>query len=228
MNASPEIEMPDAEHWDESDQVVIKEIQVQKKRRDRFSVFSKNGFMFGLSTDTYIKHPLTSGQVLSRNDVKQILEAEHRVRITSSLLQLISRRAHSRKELYQKAKKKNHNSTIINSILDEFEEKGWIDDKGFAFSFAKEKAHLKAWGPKKIHQHLLQKGIPQAIADEVISRAIPHDEALQTCLKLLLKKKWYFDKTEDKYKRKQKMMAFLMQRGFTSQLCLKAIEQSLN
>ena len=228
MNASPEIEMPDAEHWDESDQVVIKEIQVQKKKRDRFSVFSKNGFMFGLSTDTFIKHPLSSGQLLSRSDVQQILETEHRVKIQASLLQLISRRAHSRKELYQKAKKKGHNSAIINSILDEFEEKGWIDDEGFAFSFAKDKGQLKAWGPKKIQQHLLQKGIPQRIAEEAIAHAIPQDEALQTCLKLLLKKKWYFDRTEDKYKRKQKMMAYLMQRGFTSPVCMKAIEQSLN
>ncbi|MDR9388137.1 MAG: RecX family transcriptional regulator [Balneolaceae bacterium] len=220
-------EMPGPEHWDDEDQVTIKEIQVQKKKRDRFSVFSEQGFLFGLSTDTFIKHPLSAGQILHRKDVLKILETEHRFTVQASLLQYISRRAHARKELLQKAQKKGYDTSIIDSILDDFEHKGWIDDQQFAESFAKDKAKFKSWGPQKIQQHLVQKGIEKHTADDAIAAAIPEDEALQTCLKLLLKKKWYFEKTEDKHKRKQKMMAYLMQRGFTPQLSLQAIEQSL-
>jgi regulatory protein len=228
MGQSFDTELPGPEHWDEEDQVVIKDIQVQKKKRDRFSVFSEHGFLFGLSTDTFIKHPLSSGQTLHRSDVLRILETEHRITVQASLLQFISRRAHARKELVQKARKKGYNEDIINSILDDFEQKGWINDLDFANSFARDKAQFKSWGPQKIQQHLVQKGIKRHVADEAVASAIPQEDALNTCLKLLLKKKWYFDKTEDKIKRKQKMMAYLMQRGFTSQVCLKAIEQSLH
>tara|TARA_A100001015_G_scaffold233348_1_gene264519 strand:+ start:3360 stop:4046 length:687 start_codon:yes stop_codon:yes gene_type:complete len=228
MDASLKTEMPGPEHWNEEDQVTIKEIQVQKKKRDRFSVFSEQGFLFGLSTETFIKHPLSSGQSLHRSDVQRILETEHRFTVQASLLQYISRRSHARKELLQKAQKKGPDTALIESILDDFEGKGWIDDQQFAESFARDKARFKSWGPQKIQQHLVQKGIERHVVDEAIAAAIPREEALQTCLQLLLKKKWYFDKTEDKFKRKQKMMAYLMQRGFTSHVCLKAIEQSLH
>lgn len=227
MGASLQTEMPGPEHWNEADQITIKEIQVQKKKRDRFSIFSDQGFLFGLSTDTFIKHPLSSGQTLHRSDVQEILETEHRFTVQASLLQYISRRAHTRLELFQKAQKKGYDPIIIESILDDFEQKGWIDDKSFAESFARDKARFKSWGPQKIQQHLVQKGIDRIIANQASANAIPSGDALQTCQKLLLKKKWYFDKTEDKIKRKQKMMAYLMQRGFTTQTCLKAIELSL-
>lgn len=108
------------------------------------------------------------------------------------------------------------------SLLDEFEERGWLSDQRFSAAFVRSRAG-RGLGPLRLTQELRQKGVS---ADE-IRQALNECEfdwfelALQTA-----QRKYRPDSADRKDPRKQKaaLTRFLMYRGFDSEQIRYALE----
>ncbi|MBZ2168218.1 regulatory protein RecX [Marinobacter sp. F4216] len=80
----------------------------------------------------------------------------HKARSTA--LRLLARREHSRLELSLKLRQRRIETPVIESVLDEYEQEGWLDDSRFADVYARQRMDL-GYGPLRILSELQQRGV---------------------------------------------------------------------
>ncbi|WP_430461421.1 regulatory protein RecX [Thalassolituus sp. LLYu03] len=125
---------------------------------------------------------------------------------------LLSRRDHSRTELFRKLSVKAASAEELNSLLDELAERRWQSDERFAESFVNSRTQ-RGQGPVRMRQELRGKGV----ADSDIRQVMDEQEtdwrlqALETARRRLGSHYSLSDPKE-----LAKLHRFLAYRGFTS------------
>lgn len=148
---------------------IISGIQVQKNNATRFSLFADDKFLVGVSEATLTHLNLRKGVEITPSLFDRILDSEEESAARDYFFRILSRRDHSRKELRDKAFKKGYSGNYIEVLLDEFEQKEYIDDRKFALKYTADKFEFNNWGPYKIRTQLFKKGISKSVAEECIS-----------------------------------------------------------
>ncbi|MEX0610059.1 MAG: RecX family transcriptional regulator [Balneolaceae bacterium] len=202
-------------------------IQVQKKNKSRFSLFVQDEFLIGVSDSVLTKFNIYKGVKITPSFFHEILEAEEKWAAREYMFRILTRRDHSRKELKTKAYKKGLSGDFIDEILDEFEQKEYINDSKFALKYATDKFEFNDWGPYKIKTELAKKGISKNVAEEVASKVFGSDEIKDSLQKLVLKKRKRFQR-EPAQKRRKKVFDFLMRKGYDSTSILKHLNELLD
>lgn len=209
----------------------ITEISPQKKKRERYNLFVEGNFLMGISEESLLRFGLGKGDRITPALFRKLQEAEGRGAVKSYMLKMLARRDHSRRELREKAGRKDLNGEYIGEVLDELERQGLIDDAGFAEKFASDKFGLNRWGPAKIKSHLYRKGISRGDIDRAI-RAVFGDRELEETLRdLVLKRKRHFLREDDPLKRKKKIFDYLARKGFkpgTIHSCLDELVKAVS
>jgi regulatory protein len=194
--------------------VQITAIEIQKKNPNRVSVFGDTKFLFGLSLHASQKIGLHVGFELNEESFHEIEMVGHYDSIRTWLLLLLGKRAYSRYQLFEKCKKDGYPQTVTNQILDEFEERGWLNDESFARAYANDKFRFQKWGPQKIRIILRQKGISDTISRSVTSELIDKTDQIEMLRLLIDKKKNHFLREPDFLKRKKKVLDYLLRKGY--------------
>lgn len=205
--------------------LTITTIQPQKSNKDRFSLFHEDRFLIGISAQTLTDFSLRKGTECTHELYRRLKRSEDIHAIREACLRYLSRRDHASFELKQKLQKKDYETSNIELVIEEFVDKGWIDDSKFSSSFATEKAELNKWGPQKIRAALYKKGLPKKSIESGIEYAFENLQAHKICVDLALKRKKQFARESDSYKREQKIYRFLAGRGFNSEDIQKALPQ---
>jgi len=203
----------------------ITSVLPQKKNRDRYSIFIDGEFVIGVSESTLLEFGIEKGLELTPALLGKLRSAEGREAVKSYCLRRLGQRDHSRKELFDKARKKDYPSDIVNGVLDELEAKGYLDDRSFARKFASDKSRLNNWGPAKIKAHLFKKGITESAADEGIDRAFDSEEVKETLFELVEKKRRRFLREENLLKRKKKIFDYLRRKGYRTDSIFEVLDE---
>lgn len=206
----------------------ITSISVQKKNKERYSIYVEEGFLVGVSESTLIDLNLAKGVEVTPQLFQKIEREEGRYAIKSYLLKLLGRRDHARKELLTKARKKDYPEEIVKSILDELEEKGYLNEESFAEKFTADKFNLNQWGPSKIKAHLYKKGISKHVIEKSISDYFQDLELRETYKNLVLKRKRRFLKEDNLLKRKKKIFDYLNRKGFKPNSIFKHMDELMD
>ncbi|PSF14395.1 recombinase RecX [Marinobacter fuscus] len=131
-------------------------------------------------------------------------------RARSTALRLLARREHSRSELALKLRQRDIPSATIDSVLDDYEQEGWLSDERFADVFARQKMD-QGYGPLKIEADLQQKGVcrmPECL------QSIPEEVWVERAAEARIKR---FGKVLPRnLSEKARQFRFLARRGFTS------------
>jgi len=85
----------------------IIDIQVQKRRKNRRSIFLDDGSVFGISEDVFFSIPVQIGDTLTDQQLDDILVADYQQKIMDVALNLLSYRMRSKAELIRRLKRKN-------------------------------------------------------------------------------------------------------------------------
>jgi regulatory protein len=202
----------------------ITSISVQKNNKERYSIFVDEEFLLGVSEQTLLKFNLAKGVDITHALLRKLQREEGRFKVKSYMVKLLGRRDHARKELFTKAIQKDYPKEVIENVLDELQDKGFINDRGFAEKFASDKSQLSKWGPAKIKAHLYKKGIPKSVAEQSIEKAFENINLKETFLDLVLKRKRRFLREEDPYKRKKKVFDHLARKGYRSSSIYKHLD----
>ncbi len=196
-------------------------ISVQKKNKYRYSVFVEDKFLVGVSDSTLTKFNLTKGVLITPLLLDELIRSEDSWRIREYLIGLLSRRDHARSELKTKALRKDYPAQEIETILDELEEKGYINNSAFARKFVHDKFEFNKWGINKIRIELLKKGITESDISKALSE-LDDREVLETIRHLVEKNRKKFLRA-DPHKRKKKVFDFLLRKGYDSTIIMKSI-----
>jgi regulatory protein len=205
----------------------ISEIQVQKKNSSRYSLFVDNQFLIGVSDSTLTKLNLKKGVEITPFLLDQIARQEDQWAAREYMFRILSRRDHSRKELKDKAYKKGYSGGFIEEILDEFEQKEYIDDRKFAKKYAADKFEFNDWGPYKIRTQLFKKGISKSVVEQVVQDTFGNEAIKESMILLITKKKRRYQR-EPEDKRRKKVFDFLMRKGYDTENILKHMDKLLD
>lgn len=207
--------------------------RVVRKDEKNVSVYFDDGQRLILSEDTFYNSGLRKGDEISEDRFSFFVEQNILYHIKQRALLFLGRRFHSEKELLLKLKSKLYDERLIKLVLNDLKEKSFINDQIFANHFVEEKLKKKSWGKNKIRAALFNKGVSGAIIDETLALFDSHLDQNEAAF-LLAKKKYENLKSRepDERKLKQKIISFLLSRGFefeiTSEVVNRIIKQDFD
>ncbi len=116
----------------------------------------------------------------------------------------------------------NRNALIAHLITNNY-----LNESRFASAFVSGKFRIKKWGKIKIKQHLKSKQISEPLIKEGF-KEIDYDEYISTLIHHIKRK--YIDlKTErNSYKKKAKVMLFVLSKGFEQNLIFEHYETAIS
>jgi len=136
---------------------------------------------------------------------------------------LLSRRAHSTKELRDKLYKRDYSKSDIDTVLAECERLGLLNDELFANDYAAELSG-QGKGRFKVKMKLRNKGLSDEYIEKALEKIVDNEEenaeqALKGKLRSLIHE-------DDINKRRQKAYRFLAYRGFSSDIITKLMDKT--
>ena len=129
--------------------------------------------------------------------------------IYNKALDLLSRREHSRKELFLKLINRFESQEEINLTLNKLEGKNLLSDSRFAEEYVQAR-RKKGFGPIKISAELEKRGVYEML----ISKEIDKFDDWEKIAELSFKKKFPDGVSKD-FRKLQKQKNFLSNKGFT-------------
>jgi regulatory protein len=126
-----------------------------------------------------------------------------------------------RRKLYEKGIAEAQIEKLTQFLLRE----KFIDEERYARAFARGKFRLKKWGRNRIRMELKMRQVPEDLIRKGLLEIDP-TEYYDTLLSET-EKKWEKTKEPDLYKKRFKVVGYLMQRGFEQDLVQEAIDSLL-
>jgi regulatory protein len=126
-------------------------------------------------------------------------------------------------DVKQKLSEWKASEKTIESIIKQLEEEDLINEERFAVSFALGKLRNNKWGRNKIFYALMQKHIPELYVQMGLAE-IDTEEYNEILRKILHSKKI---KESNEYRRNQKLVKHVMQKGFQADLAWKILREEI-
>ena len=112
----------------------------------------------------------------------------------------------------------------VEEVITELIITNFLNEERFAMSYVSGKFNIKKWGKIKIKQGLKLKKVPEKMIIKALN-SIDYDKYLQTILAAAEKKSAVLVEN-DKYKRKYKLVTYLMGKGFESNLISEVLKNN--
>ncbi|MCD7856119.1 MAG: RecX family transcriptional regulator [Clostridiales bacterium] len=201
--------------------MIITDIQKQKHKEGRYSVFIDGEFAFGIDGVDLLWYKLETGKVVSPELLNEITVTNAYIKAKNSALKFLGYRMRSRKEIEDRLKRDEFSPSIIEKTLSFLEEYGYIDDEAFAKAYIEEKKKLNGYGIVRLKSELYKKGIDRSIIDSLTDLMTEGEEEL---IEKALYKKLKGEKITDR-KQRQKLLGYLLRKGFGYEPSLSVIEK---
>lgn len=175
----------------------------------RLSVFSDGEYLFTVEPDIWYSMGFTDGEDITCEQLQEFKNTVMNRTAYSQALRLLTMRAHSSQELYNKLLKK-HTPGAADFAIERCRELGFIDDGDFAAEYALELAEKKQYGPHRIKSALIAKGIDRENIEKALeSLEVDYSESIMNIIE-----KKYSDCLSDESGRR-KTVAALTRLGYS-------------
>jgi regulatory protein len=188
----------------------ITAIKQQVKNPERVSIFVDSKYEFSLSLDELVKYKLKNNDELDKADVKKYKKISADGKLRARALEWLMNRPHSEREFRDYLYRKKTEPEQTDSLVDEFTQKGYLDNAKFALWFTELQAR-RGKSDRAIRAELFRKGIGREVVDESIPKSAGEETAR---LKSMIEKK----RRLSRYKNDpQKLAKYLTSQGFSWQ-----------
>ena len=203
----------------------ITEISVQKKNKNRCNIYIDNVFAFGVSNELIYKENLKVGMIVDEEKLKKIAYEENLINCKETSLKIIERSYKTKKEMIKRLLEKGYALEEINETLKFLEEYNFINDESYAKAFINDRT--KTQGKQKIKYALKNKGVSDEIIEEELSKLDMEKEKENANILALKKYSILIKRESDKYKLKEKIIRFLISRGYDYEVAKDAVNETL-
>jgi len=201
----------------------ITKIERASKNKPYYHLYADDLLLMTVRVETLLHFCLQTGMEASDAFLQEVHAYDQLQRCLEQGYRFLSRRGHFQKELRRKLRLKGYDSEVINKALQYLENKGYLNDAQLLTLFVQDAIHLKRYGPNLIKSKLFERGLPDAAIDQALKTHYPPELQHQICQELA-NKKWSILKKSTKPNIRQKLGAFLQQRGFTWETIQPIIE----
>lgn len=193
----------------------ITAIKAQVKNPDRVSIYIDDAYSFSLTPNQLLEQKLYVGLELDEVRLADLKKASDYGKLYERLLKYALLRPHSTREMQDYCRRIRLKSKLgqqfdpedCRQIITILTHKGYINDASFAKSWIESRRLTKSISTRTLRQELKQKGIPDDLIAKTLSE-VSYDE--QAALHILIAKKQRLSR----YKDKNKLMQYLLHRGF--------------
>ncbi len=140
-------------------------------------------------------------------------------------LRLLGRRDYSCEELRRKLVGKDFSESETEGVLEKFRNLGLLDDLKLARRLVESYSGERLWGPQKVFQKLIQRGIPAELSRELIERSEEDGKAPERLRKILQLKSKGQDLHALSPREKRKLANSLRQRGYAWDEVWEALQE---
>lgn len=127
----------------------------------------------------------------------------------------------------QRLKQKGHRGFIIARVIDELEEKKFLDDRAFAKLWIGDRITLKPTGKSLLVRELKSKGVADAVIEEAFDEFRGAYDEYEIANPLALRKAERL-KGIDEEKAKKRLLDFLSRRGFSYNTIWRILKEIYN
>ncbi|MGB9664671.1 MAG: regulatory protein RecX [Ignavibacteria bacterium] len=201
-------------------------VEKVERKGNKIQVTFSDSTILKLSSDVYKKFPISAGEELDESFIELIKKENEYFEVKKSALRFLSIRNHSSQELYKKLSKKKFSDQIIKKVIDELLSIGYLNDKKFAEQYLSELTG-KLFGPLKIKNEMIKRGIAKEIIDDVLSDYFNNDEIQKEVIKNILSKNRFPKKISNRNEM-QKIYNYLISRGFQNGIVMEVLKEKMN
>jgi regulatory protein len=172
--------------------------------------------------EAWARARLAKGDEISDAQLAALVRDDAELRCRDTAWRLLGRRPRSRRELETALRQRKFDPAVIDATIARLVELGHLDDGAFARLFVSQRVQSGRSGPRLVRQELAARGVRGEQAAEALAPLeSPADQAATA--RALLGKWNRRSKPEDHDKRRQAAAAFLMRRGFDSDVVWEAV-----
>ena len=164
---------------------------------------------------------ITPGLVLSDSQYDALMTADERKRAARQVFRWLDRRPRTRHDLRTRLRDRGYSAASIETVLDQFESEGLVDDRDFAERWGRERLRNRPVGPHWLTGRLRREGIDSEVVRGVVAGLYSEFEEAGLALRALRSKR--LDCTEEKGR--QRANRFLRSRGFSISAVIEAIRE---
>lgn len=200
-------------------------ITALKKKGSNVIIFLDDSTFLNLDYRIVLDYGLRKADLLDETKLNLLKEKNSFLKARDSALRILSRRRHSSFELKTKLLRKNYSKEIIDAVIQNLNEHGYLNDEEFATAFISERIKHRKNGTNKLKAELFKKGIDVKIATRVLLNV--DNEELKINALSVAKKKLIFIKNKEADTRKisSKLFAFLLSKGYETDLVRSILNQ---
>lgn len=134
----------------------------------RINIFTDGEYRFTVPASVWFSQGFSQEDEISEEELSGLKILGDSSCAFENALRYLSNRAHSKKELEMKLKRK-YCDEAVQYAIEKCEELKLIDDEAFASLFAEELSSKKKYAPKRIVSELILRGISREIAENAVN-----------------------------------------------------------
>jgi regulatory protein len=203
------------------------DIVIQKKKKDKVSLFVGGSFLGGFYSDVIEKAGITRGDEITFERYRELNRLNRQYQLHEQICRWLAVRDHGSGEIVRKSLAKGYTTEEASRALSPFIEKGYLDDMSFAETFARVKKGRHGWGPGKIRQALAQKGVKKQYIDSALEGSFTEAQLADALIAAARSAARRLLRTEPGLKRKKKLVDFLIRRGFPGHTVMEKCDELL-
>lgn len=205
---------------------IITKVEVQKNNKNRVNVYVDEEYTFSCDAELVYKYDLKKQMPIKLDDLKEIIAEDNYMKAKNIALKYIERTFKTEKEMHNKLINKGYDEKTIKRVISFLKEYNFLDDRKYADMYIKSKQ--KNAGKNKIKFDLIKKGINQSVIESVTENLTSDCE--EDSARVLAEKKYkvIIKREEDSRKVYEKLLRFLISKGFTWELSKSVIDKVMN
>lgn len=204
----------------------ITNIEIQKRNEERVNIYIDNEFAFACYKELVYKEGLKKDMEVEIDSLKKIIAEEEFLKCKNSALRIVEKAYKTEKEMVDKLLQKGYEGIIIEKTIAFLKEYNFLNDEKYTLMYAKDRSKIQ--GKNKIKYSLMKKGIDKETIENTLD-SIDNNVEEETAYNLAIKKYRILSKKEnDKYKLNQKLIRFLLGKGYDYGLIKDVIKRITN
>ena len=148
-------------------------LSITPDRKNTYKITTSLGIHFRIPEQLLLEMSLIEGGELSDSDINSFKSSADYFKVRNMALTLLDYRMRSKKELELKLIKKGNNKNTISKVIEDLEDKGWVDDEKFCLAFGRDQINRNSIGPialkYKLKEHIDSLSLIEEISDKIYS-----------------------------------------------------------
>ncbi len=203
--------------------MIIKDINYDDKK-NKFIITTDTNKTFSLEYDDYEKFNIHKDMEIDEKLNEHLLYTSNFSEALEVSLNFLSYKLRSEKELITKLKSKKYSEEIIDSVISKLKDLDLIDDYYYAKTFINDRLNLTNYSKKRIMNDLYLKGIDKKIYADYLDEVLDFDVEFENAKKIVDKKINQWQLKYEGFALKNKIVSFLIQKGFSYDVAKRVSE----